>query len=90
MLESLAWLGTVFLVIRLLAQVLKTITEGHANGLSLLMILLWLGGAGCTLPYVVVTSNYPVAVAHGVNVCACVILLYYKLYPIITNEQEMP
>lgn len=82
MLETIAWLGTICLAMHSLPQIHKAITDGHANGLSLQMLLLWLAGAICTLPYVIYNLNFPVIGAHTINVIACTILLKYKLNPV--------
>lgn len=77
-LELLAWVGTALLAAHSLPQLYKTLTEGHADGLSSAMLLLWLTGAACTLPYVISVLNFPVIAAHTINLIACSVLLKYK------------
>lgn len=86
MLEVVAWLGTLMLAAHSMPQLYKAFNEGHADGLSLGMLLLWLAGAICTLPYVIYMVNLPVVGAHTINVIACSILLNYKLNPRLRAE----
>ena len=78
MLQMLAWLGTCFLVIHAVPQVIKTYREQDATGLSASMLVFWWLGVTCTLPYVIQVGNWPVVAAHTVNFMACSILLGVK------------
>ena len=86
MLEAVAWCGTLFLAAHSMPQLYKAYQEGHAEGLSMGMLLLWLVGALCTLPYVIYMVNLPVVGAHTINVIACSILLKYKFNPRFETE----
>ena len=79
--EILGYCGTSILVIAGVPQVVKTIKDNHANGLSLIYLILLILGFLSMLIYILTTSKQiPLVIGYSVNSCSVLILLYYKIF----------
>jgi len=87
--ESIAWIGTGFIILHGMPQLLLCLKAGTASGTSLWFLLFWWLGATCTIPYVLVTQNYPVLAAHSFNFCIITAILGLKCRDYIRSKASI-
>jgi len=80
-LEIVGWIGAIFLACCGMPQALQSWKEGHSNGLSWGLILLWLFGEIFTLAYVIPTGNLPLIFNYIFNIIVILVMLRYKIWP---------
>jgi len=85
----LAWISNAAFSIAAIPQVVKTIKDGHADGLSNYMILLWfLGEAGSAV--VVWDKNMPAfLISYILNTLFLLVIIAYKIKPSIDNIRKI-
>jgi|SRR5665213_2584726 len=77
----IGWIGGLILAISSLPQLLKTISDGHAEGLSTVFLLAWLIGEVLSLIYVTPTHNWPLIANYSANLFIVALIGYYKVWP---------
>jgi uncharacterized protein with PQ loop repeat len=78
LLEFIGWLGSVAFGICGLPQALKSIKDGHSDGISWGFIFLWLIGEICTLIYVLPQLLLPLILNYVLNLVFLIIIIFYK------------
>lgn len=75
--------GTAALAIGGIPQLIKSIREGHANGLSGGTLLCWLLGFACLLPYVFIEhgEDWVLCSNYSVNFVITLIIARYRYWP---------
>lgn len=81
MLEGIGWLGGVLLAACGLPQAIKSYRQKHSHGLSLMFLLMWLGGELLVLVYVLPKWHWPLIFNYAANIALVSVILYYKLRP---------
>lgn len=76
--ETLGWVGNFLLASCGLPQMIKSIKDGHSNGLSWLFILAWFLGEVCVLLYILPMQNLPLLVNYSINLVFVTVILIYK------------
>lgn len=77
-----AWLGSVLLAFCGLPLIWRTIADGHARGVSLGFLLMWLCGEALTLVCVVLRQrprSHPLVLNYGFNLACVSIVLVYRV-----------
>lgn len=80
MIEFLGWIGALCLGMCAIPQAIHSWRTKSSAGLSLVFLLLWIGGEVATLAYILLTTvQLPLIVNYVINlVCLLIILKYYK------------
>ena len=81
MINTIGWLGAIILAISSLPQMIKTVRDGHASGLSWIFLLLWFVGEVMCLVYVAPDHNYPLIANYLINLVILSVIGYYKIFP---------
>lgn len=82
MIQSLGIIGSLILAIGGLPQLLKILKDGHAEGLSLIMIWCWVFGLGLLTLYIALTSaDIVLLINYGFSFLVAGVILKYKLKP---------
>lgn len=82
MINILGYAAMFFLITAALPQVIKTVKEGHSEGLAGGYIVLLLIGFGLMTTYLFLTKPViPVITNYLFNILMILILGYYKLFP---------
>lgn len=76
----LGWIGGIMFALCALPQVIQCFKQKHAEGVSLIFLLLWLFGEIFTLIYVLFNHglDLPLIVNYILNIIFIVIIIYYK------------
>lgn len=77
----LGWIGGITLALSSIPQLLRTIRDGHADGLSGVFIASWLIGEVLSLVYVAPTLNWPIIANYSINLLILLGIVYYKVWP---------
>lgn len=85
----IGWIGSILLALCGFPQAVKSIMDGHSDGVSLCFIIMWTLGEILTLIYVFneVWSG-PLLVNYLLNCMFCSVILYYKIYPNKPGTEE--
>jgi len=78
-LEAFGWISALCFSLSPLPQVVKCIKEGHANGMSWGLILLWLLGELAAITYVFPKQDIPLLANYFLNLIWLSIILNYKI-----------
>ena len=82
MIDVLGYFGAFVMMTCLLPQIVKTVREGHANGLSAAYAIMAEIGMICLLVYVILTSKaMPLIANYLINSIGFLVLLKYKFFP---------
>ena len=81
MIDTIGWIAGIFFALCGLPQALTSYKLGHARGVSLVFLLLWLTGEILMQYYVIVKHGFdmPLLINYWVNTIFIVIILKYKL-----------
>lgn len=81
--EIVGWIATIFFAISAAPQAIKSIIDGHSNGISLLTLLLWFFGEGLMLWYALVKypSDLILIINYIGNIILLSIIIKYRFYP---------
>lgn len=79
--QLLGWAGAMLLSLSVIPQMLMTMKDGHAKGLSGYFIASWTIGEILTLVYVLPTGNIPLIANYVTNLTILSVIVYYKLFP---------
>lgn len=78
---AIGWLGSLCFAICGAPQALRSIRDGHSDGLSWGFLLLWFFGELFTLIYVLGHLDYPLLANYTCNLVCLSVVLKYKLRP---------
>jgi len=79
--ELIGWVGGFLLGICVLPQVWLCYRQGHAHGVSLLMLELWGVGEVFALTYAIHLQAWPLIANYALNLLIVLVILRYKLFP---------
>jgi len=79
--EWLGWLGGVLLALCGLPQSIRSYLDGHSDGISWGLILLWFFGEIFTLLYVIPKGHLPLIFNYVGNIIFVGIIIRYKIWP---------
>lgn len=77
----IGWAGGIILALSSFPQAVKTVRDGHADGLSSLFIASWLIGEVLSLIYVLPTFNLPLIANYSINLLIILLIGFYKIFP---------
>lgn len=82
--DYLGFIATGCFAVSAIPQALKSIKDGHSNGISPITAVLWFLGEVCMFGYVVgkyqFSDMFPF-INYGVNTVTCTTILYYRFFP---------
>ncbi len=83
MIETLGWIAGLLFAFCGLPQSIQAIKEGHAKGVNILFLYMWLIGEILMQVYVIVKHGFdmPLLVNYWINTVFCVIIAKYKHFP---------
>ena len=73
-------IGTIILTFAGVPQLVKVIRQGHAQGISPSMILMWVLGLGGMFIYVAAEGQFLLSLNYGLNFVISAVILYYCLF----------
>lgn len=79
--HTIGWLGSLFLAICGLPQAWLSYKQGHSDGISTSLLVLWGAGEILTLFYVTEKFDWPLIFNYGMNLFSLGVIAWYKLYP---------
>jgi len=80
--EIIGWLGTISLAICGFPQMIKSVKDGHATGISLSFIMLWLVGEILCTIYVTYKDFDIIQLCNYIfNIFVISIIFEYKIFP---------
>lgn len=81
--NDLGFVGAALLAFCALPQLIMTIKDGHAYGMSILFLLAWYLGEIFTLIYIVdkIGIEGPLFLNYAANTAMLTVIMYYKLFP---------
>lgn len=77
----LSWIGTLILVLRGYPQAVKSIKDGHSDGLTPAMLWYWLLGSFLVLPHLILMGDFAVATIYVSNIFFVLIMIKYYYWP---------
>lgn len=82
MIEFIGWIGAGLLAVCSVPQAIQCYRQGHANGLSTMMIWLWGAGMAVTFVYVLSKCDWPLVMNYGFSlVVVWLPIVWYKYKP---------
>lgn len=78
LLEIAGWIGSIALSLSAAPQALKSIQDGHSNGIAGGMLALWSVGVICSLVYIWPKRQVPLIVNYVLSFIFMSIILWYK------------
>jgi hypothetical protein len=81
------WIGGLLLAVCAIPQAILSYKKGNAEGVSVIMLLLWLLGEICTLIYVSPKKDWPLIINYSANIVCIGIICWYKFFP--RNEKSI-
>jgi len=85
-LENLAWIGSLLLAFCSVPQAIKSIYDGHSDGLSWGFILMWFLGEIFTVGYVIAENATPLILNYTANILFLLVIIKYKIWKRIKHE----
>jgi uncharacterized protein with PQ loop repeat len=80
LIDVLGWIGQLSLTICAFPQVIKSIKNGHSEGVSWGTLILWFVGEVLSCLYVIFLGKWPL-INYVLNVLAIPIIIWYKIMP---------
>ena len=77
----LGWMGSTLLALCGIPQAVMAVKQGHSNGISWSMLLMWHSGIICMMIYVLPTRDVPLISSYAVSVVTISVMLWYKCFP---------
>jgi uncharacterized protein with PQ loop repeat len=78
--NAIGYVGAVLLALSAIPQVVTTVRQGHARGLSWGLLALWLAGEASMLAWAIVEDPSPILLANfGGNLALVSVLAAYRL-----------
>lgn len=79
--EIIGWVGAAFLALCGIPQMIKSIKDGHADGIADLFIIMWGVGEVLMFIYVLPIMSYPLLANYLLNILIIAVILKYKVFP---------
>lgn len=79
--EIIGWIGAFCFAVCAIPQAWMCYRNGHANGMSPYLLILWAGGEICTLAYVLPKGDWPLIFNYLCNMVSLGVICLYKLKP---------
>lgn len=79
--ETFNIIGSAMLLICSVPQAVKSIKDGHSNGLSRLMLWLWLGGMAFCLVFFISAQIWPTVINYAFNLFVAGTITWYSYFP---------
>lgn len=76
--EICGWLSTVLITGHMFPQLVKVIKDGHADGLSSVMLYTWLAGEVLAIPYTIYYRAWAAVVIVTVSAVEAAVFVHYK------------
>lgn len=83
--EVIAWIGSILLALCGIPQAIKSFREKHADGLSVVFILMWFGGEILVLIYTLHLRDWALVFNYAANIALISVLVRYKFWPKYTH-----
>ncbi len=77
--QVLIWIAAVVGTIDLLPQVIRTIRQGHAHGLSRSMLVLFAADKVMNLLVMILLGIGPLAIKYVIGILCVLILIYFRV-----------
>jgi uncharacterized protein with PQ loop repeat len=78
--ELCGYVGAALLAFCAVPLLIKTVRDGHARGVSLWFMVLWVTGGGMTGVYVALTNpSVPLLANYALNEAIALVVLFYRL-----------
>jgi len=77
----LGWLGSTLLALCGIPQALACYKQGHSNGISWTMLIMWHSGILCMMIYILPTRDVPLILSYAVSAVTISVMLFYKCFP---------
>ncbi len=81
----IGWLGSVLLALCGIPQAWQSAKQGHSRGISAFFLAAWFAGELLTLAYVWPDKNLPLIVNYSCNIGALIVIIWFKLFPRVTD-----
>lgn len=90
MIETIGWIAGLLFAFCGLPQAIKCIKEGHAKGVSVLFLYMWLVGEVLMQYYVINKHGFdmPLLVNYWINTIFCLVIAKYLHFPRRLNETK--
>ena len=79
--ELIGWLGSICFALCALPQAVMSYRQGHSDGMSWGLLLLWMVGEILTLIYVAPKAHWPLIFNYAGNLVLLQVIIYYKMWP---------
>lgn len=79
--DTMGWIGSVALLICSLPQAVKSVKQGHSEGLSPLMLWLWLIGMVAMLIYFIPLQLWPPVISYAFNLFVASVIIWFYYFP---------
>ena len=91
MMDTIGWTGTILLAFCGIPQLIKSIREGHSDGMSWVFLLTWFIGEICLLIFTVGKMKGIILIMNYVlNIIIVGGILRYKMFPKREEADENP
>jgi len=82
--QILGWAGSIGFATCCFPQVIQCVKQGHAHGISLSFLLLWLMGEVCCIPASIMEAGpiWWLLTNYVINLLCLLVILFYKLFPL--------
>lgn len=80
--QIISTVGSAFLLVRMIPQVIKCVKQGHGKGLSIWFLWAWLIGEGLILTHFVIKSDgIGLVINYSFMICCILTVMFYKFFP---------
>jgi len=76
--ETIGWIGSIFLALCAVPLAWQSYKQKHSNGVSNLFLTMWVTGELLTFAYVLPKQDYPLLFNYGLNIMCLVVVIKYK------------
>lgn len=73
--------ASILLTVCALPQLVKTVKDGNAHGLSIYFVVTWFAGMISQLLFAVSIKQLPLILNAGITCIVVAVILYYKIFP---------
>jgi uncharacterized protein with PQ loop repeat len=88
--ELVGWFGAICFAICAAPQAWLCYRQGHAMGLSHLLLGLWVTGEACSFIYVLPLGKLPLLFNYAANLALLMVILRYKWFPRVDKAALEP